>query len=160
MLACILVLRRSKTQIILTKQKTQTMVSHLSSTGVSYAYGHLKDIRRYAMGGRGWKIHTTGEKHPAIVSNFSGECRKALLEARLAKWPLRMGSWGKQWSCHTELQVALVTYTVDYLYDRAFARVARKKKNELYGRLPHFKCQLIHSFLAYNIKFVLLSQLL
>jgi hypothetical protein len=38
-----------------------------------------------------------------------------------------------------------------------FARAARKIK--LYGRLPHSKCQLIHSFQAYIIKFVLLSQL-
>lgn len=53
MLACILVLKRSKTQIVLTKQKTQTVVSHLSSTGVSYGYGHLKDIRRDANGKEG-----------------------------------------------------------------------------------------------------------
>lgn len=53
MLACILVLRRSKTEIILTTEKTRTMVSHLSSTGVSYAYGHLKDIRRDTNGREG-----------------------------------------------------------------------------------------------------------
>lgn len=43
------------------------------------------------MGKRGWKIHTTEEKHPEIASNFPGECRNPI-GARLAKWPLGMGS--------------------------------------------------------------------
>lgn len=67
MLARILVLRRSKTQIILTTQKTQTMVSHPSSTGVSYKYEHLKDIGRDANG-------KDGLENPHIRGKASGNC--------------------------------------------------------------------------------------
>lgn len=67
MLACILVLRRSKTQIILTTQKTQTMVSHPSSTGVSYRYEHLKDIGRDTNG-------KDGLENPHIRGKASGNC--------------------------------------------------------------------------------------
>lgn len=48
-------------------------------------------------------------------------------------------------------------HAVAYLYGRAFGKSSQKV--QLYGRLPHFKCQLIHSFQACIRKFVLLSQL-
>lgn len=68
------------------------MVSHLSSTGVSYEYGHLKDIRRDANGREGLENpHNRGKAFLQLSPTFQ-ENAEALLGARLAKWPLRMGS--------------------------------------------------------------------
>lgn len=93
--------------------------------------------------------------HTVIASNILGYCRSPT-----------GGQISKMAPVNGQLRKAVVTpfrtsgsSHLLLIYMAGLLQEQPKKKKKLYGRLPHFKCQLIHSFQAYIIKFVLLSQL-